>query len=1063
MESTNHNPKKRMIQVKLGNQEAKSMLPSEAAEYLQSVASLGANAGRDLRIQFGNLIHDSSKSSLPKKPPGLPCTEKEMKALMSMFVEIMGLQMNTERLNETKPPPVLKNKNRSHLFQFPADIPPPPGGWPDDLTWPNTETLPPLSNTVDEDNSLEGLPALEDIPAEDKQAPPTQYVSSLEGDDEKVTGSKGIAPFEWDALERVAVEEALEHEERTRKNFRRNKKERAVAIPNNEAAKKVEELNQAALQKAEQLFLARKKAIVSWRTAVIATFQQVCQNSSASVSLLEDILEHSPLLQDYEKANPLEPHLEELLPLFVKHRQKGQAARLCLARFILRLRPLLLLTPISTIGRSVLHIASWWGESELVDRICHVNKELTEYVQKAGAKKSGRAASDTLWPPDMKLKVTLNDTCQESGWNAVHYSAISGNLVVLEILLRAGCKVDTPTKSSHTWSKSTGNGITARELVQDALSKVNDVETLGTAWLELSKEHKSNQKLYMALLSKAMIRLEDVARGLLDKTTVAKVEREVETIKRECEKDESMAKKDDVSTNNSTSNDTSSKSSIPGAKIDETNEMGAAPSKRIRKKKKKPQDEPQVVEDSKPPEIRSTTSSVVPREDPVVTALLGMGFQQEDVKAAINACGGHSRATVDNAVAWIFGQQESAEEIHQVSRRETETEVKAEGSWSSKQPKKKDTKQTASLSSNEKPIFQKDEQLSRNREWPNRMAGLPRAPESKPPKSTRPAVPVSSEKEKHLELRKSAPPLQRVREEEVPDMQAANSGTAQGSSTATSSIEHRTIEIFNDDATVSTLGSIATRSTIVPHSNAPPGFQVPPTMYEEPVSSNWNHNNAFGTSFGAPPGPPAISESMAMQGLGTPKSPATIGHPTVQMNPIGHQSSLDPHQHHQLFGGYNPHNVVGSGNMNRHVSHFGAGHRVDPMPHFPTFHEPHQHHQYGASLSAQHAFLGSSNNFRSDNERLGSSLFASSNAPDPLLALSGLGTSEPHDFPIPIGLGLESLNRENEGTSLWDNQPLPLTADHGDNGLGVHLFGFSDDDKKQTPKWGSDGLGGSIW
>jgi hypothetical protein len=1050
-----------MIQVKLGNQEAKSMLPSEAAEYLQSVAGLGANAGRDLRIQFGNLIHDSSKISLPKKPPGLPCTEKEMKALMSMFVEIMGLQMNTERLNETKPPPATKNKNTSHLFQFPADIPPPPGGWPDDLTWPNTETLPPLSNTVDEDNSLEGLPALEDIPEEEKQASSTQYAATLQEDDEKVTGSQGIDPFEWDALERVAVEEALEHEERTRKNFRRNKKEKAVAIPSYEAAKKVEELNQAALQKAEQLFLARKKAIVSWRTAVIATFHQVCQNSSTSVSLLEDILEHSPLLQEYEKANPLEPHLEEFLPLFVKHRHKGQDARLCLARFMLRLRPLLLLTPIPTIGRSVLHIASWWGESELVDHICHVNNELKEYVEKGGTKKSARPASDNLWPPDMKLTVTLDDTCHESGWNAVHYSALSGNLVALEILIRAGCKVDIPTNSSHTWSKSTGNGATARELVQDALSKANDVETLGTAWLDISKEHKDEQKLYMALLSKASTRLDDVARGILDNTTVAKVEREVETIKRECEKEERISKKDDVSTNNSTTNDTSSKSSNAGAKLEETNDSSVAPSKRIRKKKKKLQDEPQVVEDIKPSAIRSATSSVVHREDPVVTALLGMGFQQEDVKAAINACGGHSRATVDNAIAWIFGQQESAGDTLPVSRRETETQMKAEESWSSKQPKKKESKQTDSLRGNEKLAPQKDEQLSRNREWPNGQAGVPRAPESKPPKSTRPIVSVGSEKEKHSELRKSAPALQRVREEAVPDVQAANSGTPQGSSTATSSIEHRTIEIFNDDATVSTLGSIATRSTIVPYTNAPPGFHVPPTMYEEPVSSNWNHNT-FGKSFGSHPGPPAISDSMAMQGLGIPKSPATIGHPTVQMNPLGHQSALDPHQHHQLFGGYSPHSGAGSGNMNQHVSHFGAGHRVDPTPHFPTFHEPAQHHQYGTSLSAQHPFLGS-NNFRNDNERLGSSLFASSNAHDPLLGLSGLGASEHNDFPIPIELGLETLNRDHEGTSLWDNQPLPLTADHGDNGLGVRLFGFSDDGKKQTPNWSSDGLGGSIW
>jgi hypothetical protein len=42
--------------------------------------------------------------------------------------------------------------------------------------------------------------------------------------------------------------------------------------------------------------------------------------------------------------------------------------------------------------------------------------------------------------------------------------------------------------------------------------------------------------------------------------------------------------------------------------------------------------------------------------DPLVTALLGMGFANDVILAAVKACGGSSRATADDLVTWILGQ-----------------------------------------------------------------------------------------------------------------------------------------------------------------------------------------------------------------------------------------------------------------------------------------------------------------------------------------------------------------------------------------------------------------------
>lgn len=436
----------RTIQVKIGNHAAKSMTPDQAADYLKSIAASsngffgGPGLHREVKMTFDNgststvalprsvnatikssgnsisasksnaaLLFNGTVRSSPQslsnnsistttRADGMPCSEKEMKALMSMFVEIMGLHMNIERLNEVsandkiktkkicatskndgakvlKPPssspkPIAKpsnlsksappvkiqqlkkqsckplNKsssclkitttqkigpnevitatmqtslpaNKDNLFQFPTDLPPPPGGWPEDMLWPDKhkthkiviknsdmngenddlsevdedsyengkegETVVVITtSTVDDESydeededvddleiesavsSVDSLPGLEMIPDDERHAfrvwqqqrrnflqkQQNQALAlqkrhemflvnglsaydddddiTLEDEEESliVTGTAGITPFEWSTLERAAMEDALEQEERIRKETSKKRESR---------------------------------------------------------------------------------------------------------------------------------------------------------------------------------------------------------------------------------------------------------------------------------------------------------------------------------------------------------------------------------------------------------------------------------------------------------------------------------------------------------------------------------------------------------------------------------------------------------------------------------------------------------------------------------------------------------------------------------------------------------------------------------------------------------------------------------------------------------------------
>jgi hypothetical protein len=141
---------------------------------------------------------------------------------------------------------------------------------------------------------------------------------------QNVTGGLGIAAFEWEALERVAIEDALEQEERARKAAK--KRDRKIR-------KKEKVRKEAEAKASEEKSKKREKEVTAWRSRVVSA----CHSNE--VSKLKAVLSESPLCDDDDFTVLVEPHLQFLLPnCFAKNRsliEKGKEARAALLGYIL--------------------------------------------------------------------------------------------------------------------------------------------------------------------------------------------------------------------------------------------------------------------------------------------------------------------------------------------------------------------------------------------------------------------------------------------------------------------------------------------------------------------------------------------------------------------------------------------------------------------------------------------------------------------------------------------------------------------------------------------------------
>ena len=132
---------------------------------------------------------------------------------------------------------------------------------------------------------------------------------------EPVTGMEGIVPLEWDSLERMAIEDALEQEERARKHSTKAKDSK-------KSWKKEKARKEAQAKVQEELAKKREKNIAGWKTRVASSMQSLDQ--------LEEVLSVSPLRKE-DKSELRKEHMDALLHLCVpKNRaviEKGRDVR----------------------------------------------------------------------------------------------------------------------------------------------------------------------------------------------------------------------------------------------------------------------------------------------------------------------------------------------------------------------------------------------------------------------------------------------------------------------------------------------------------------------------------------------------------------------------------------------------------------------------------------------------------------------------------------------------------------------------------------------------------------
>lgn len=167
---------------------------------------------------------------------------------------------------------------------------------------------------------------------------------------------------------------------------------------------------------------------------------------------------------------------------------------------------------------------------------------------------------------------------------------------------------------------------------------------------------------------------------------------------------------------------------------DQADVTGAKKRKKKKKKKKQTGKESEVSEETT---TVSTLTASVPLpaakqepaedfEDPLVTALLGMGFTKEQISAAVKACGGTNRATADDLVTWILGQDADGIAMEEnTSTAQSRNSVEAKERTVVKTKVADDTRLAADENRQKQEAARrlaekKEEQRRKNREWNNR-------------------------------------------------------------------------------------------------------------------------------------------------------------------------------------------------------------------------------------------------------------------------------------------------------------------------------------------------------
>jgi len=732
---------------------------------------------------------------------------------------------------------------------------------------------------------------------------------------------------------------------------------------------------------------------------------------------LETVLSESPLRkEDGNKHNnkmnectvaaagipvlTVQQHMDYLVPNCVpKNRHslvKGREARNVLLRYIADMAALSLITPLRN-GRSLLHTACFYGDVGMTKTILealedkaaatttpnHDAAETTKDTAKSTATK--KEASTKTHKSDTKVKLEAGRTiqkstiadvdvlCLDSGWSPYMYACLAGSLRCTECLFRHGAQpLSTVTNDTHTWHVHHGKGLTAKELVESVLAGTDEkeIETHGMALSELKKD-VCGQENHSSLLKCVLGRIAEIEAGDLPWTDEAIGARE-EVANATAPAAAGTAKCEDVDDTSSRSKSMSRKDSVASA--NSSTPTHGTGSKKGKKKKNKDAPSGSSVQDSnyngnigsesEPPETtkfaRSSSSSTCSKakDDPLVTALMGMGFTEDQIMMGVEACGGIDRATADDVVARIFGQEPEplSPQQQQQHRRRAAATTNMQAERSQQQPKERAAesgKSTVDHSSTqmkeairsrqlmaieakrqealkkvederlaaERLAAKREEQRRRNREWNKKrqlqdvQAKLPKAPI--PRVSLLPGSNYLLPASTALKAASNAGNAGYMKQPSnidgsIPTMVWPYDND---NSTIASSLENFSVAVDNDDATISTLGSVprtvpppataagkgmAATSNKQPQSGsspqvAPPGFGSPSLLGSMPVldvtpAHHQRYNEvgsesnipgigpSFLSSVVTPPGIPESQPLLVSHELPSPFASHSLGH-----------------------------------------------------------------------------------------------------------------------------------------------------------------------------------------
>jgi hypothetical protein len=626
--NNNHTKKKRSGNNNMAN---KRMTPNEAAQYLSHFSQTAASLDRDQKY-----------------------SPEEVKALMGMFAEMMGLSTNKKSTSSS--PSSSSSFSSSVSFMFGSKENRGTGEWASSSAFAAAAkaAVSSMHMRMPTNEFMEYCEAQFEKEEHDEEDDDDDDDDEDGCDDDEgfniETQRRFIDPSEWKDLEQVARDEKREEEAREMKAAKkREKKQRKKERLRKEASTKAAE---AAIRKQEKL-------VTSWKSRVVAACQA---NDSIK---LQGLLGESPFSR---KADDCKEHIESLLQNCVSKSKDmvevGVDCRLKMAEFVHGHSITYFFAISVKSGRNSVHSACLVGDYHFLQFVLE--------------------RKDSSDVDDEVEKLDIDMACHESGFSPIHYAILSGSKEVIQLLIMHGCKLET--KSNPSITSINGEAITAVELALTILDGNQEhINSQGNAIISALEGHISDwdtTKQYLTFLCNAIGKMRDI----LENGHIPLKE----------------TKKDNTP--------------------EIVEEINGVSSKGKKKKKKKKQ-EPKIV----PP----VHSRIPPgrQEDPMITALLGMGFSREQIDEAAIGCGGIDYSTADDLVMWIIAK-ESGEDLPQISEHSqtpdqpevltVEKDILSEEQIAEANRLEEARKAEEALLMEQRFAKQREELRRRNREWNNR-------------------------------------------------------------------------------------------------------------------------------------------------------------------------------------------------------------------------------------------------------------------------------------------------------------------------------------------------------